>query len=186
MKQARTIWLTLVLAAGVSLGVTPADAQGKSKENKGGKGKHKVEQVRRDRDRDDDRFERRDVRHDDRDDSRQDGRRRGVPPGWCIGRGNPHNTPENCGRNGDRYDPRYDDRRDRRSDDDRYDRGSFEERHDYFHRVHDAQCRERAAQRPLDVRWQIQVRAECSTEHERWHARNDPSRNHQPILQRRP
>jgi hypothetical protein len=183
MKQARTIWLTLVLAVGVSLGVTPADAQGKSKENKGGKGKQKVEQVRRDRN--DDRYERRDVRYDSRDDVRQSGRKKGVPPGWCKGRGNPHNTVANCGRDGERYDPRDDDRRDRRSDD-RYERGSFEERHDYFHRVHDAQCRERAAQRPLDVRWQIQVRSECSAEHERWHARNDPSRNNQPTLLRRP
>jgi hypothetical protein len=96
------------------------------------------------------------------------GQARGVPPGWCIGRGNPHNTPENCG-----YRSLTHDRRDGRNPTGR----SFEEAHTLFHRDHDSRCRARAAERPLDVEWQVRVRAECTAEHDRWHARNDPSWN---------
>ena len=180
MKQARTIGWALVLALGVA--AAPVDAQGKGKEKDKGK-KERTEEVRRERD-----DRRDDRRYDDR--YERDGRRKGVPPGWCIGRGNPHNTRENCGDRGERYDPRYDDRRDSRNDRyddrDRNDRGSYEERHEYYHRVHDQECRARAAERPLDIRWQVQVRAECKAEHDRWHARNEPGTYERPILQRRP
>lgn len=183
MKRMRSLQLSFVVALAAALAVSPADAQGKGN----GKGKQKekarTEQVRdrdyRDDRRDDDRWDR-EIRLE-----RRDGKR--VPPGWCIGKGNPHNTPENCGYDRDRRDrrdDRYDDRRDRRRDDGRYDDrryddrryGSFEEAHRAFHRSHDRVCRERAAQRPLDVRWQLRVRSECKAEHDRWHARNDPSR----------
>jgi hypothetical protein len=93
-------------------------------------------------------------------------RARGVPPGWCIGRGNPHNTPENCG-----YRSTVDRRDDRRHTAGR----SFEEAHAIFHREHDRRCRARAAERPLDVQWQVRVRADCRAEHDRWHARHDPN-----------
>lgn len=95
----------------------------------------------------------------------EDGRRRGVPPGWCKGRGNPHNTVENCGRRGERYDRRYEDR-----DDDRVS-GSYEEAHDAYHRNEYARCRARLAERPLDVAWQLRVRAECKRQHDEWHRR---------------
>lgn len=186
MKHVNGIGLALILSLAVGAGA--ADAQGKGKD-KDKKDKNRSEEVRRDR-----RYDR-----EDRDDRYSDGRRRGVPPGWCIGRGNPHNTAANCGTRGDRYDPRYerrddryDDRRDDRYDDDRYgDRrgssrdGAYEDRHEYFHRTADRECRARASQRPLDVRWQLQVRNECNAEHDRWHARNGRSHDNTPVLRRR-
>ncbi|HEX2190714.1 MAG TPA: hypothetical protein VHG51_17530 [Longimicrobiaceae bacterium] len=158
----RSLQLSFVLALAAMLAAGPADAQGKGNKNK--REKDRTEQVRRDRDDRRDRDERwdRDVRLE-----RRNGRQ--VPPGWCQGRGNPHNTPENCGY--DRRDRRYDDRYDRRDDDRRY--GSFEEAHRAFHRDHDRVCRERASQRPFDVRWQLRVRNECKADHDRWHARNE-------------
>ena len=48
---------------------------------------------------------------------------------------------------------------------------SYEEAHAAFHRQHDQQCRARAAERPLDVQWQLRVRNECRQRHEEWHAR---------------
>ncbi|HEX2093194.1 MAG TPA: hypothetical protein VHG28_12365 [Longimicrobiaceae bacterium] len=98
------------------------------------------------------------------------GRSRGdgeAPPGWCRGRGNPHNTSENCGssRNGTQG------RRDRRYT-------ASEDAHRAFHREHDRICRERASQRPFDLRWQLQVRSECRAAHERWHAIHDPYRRY--------
>jgi hypothetical protein len=53
--------------------------------------------------------------------------------------------------------------------------GSYEATHRAFHREHDRACRERAAQRPFDVRWQLRVRAECKAAHHRWHERHDGS-----------
>lgn len=154
----RSLQLSLVVALATALAAAPADAQGKGKGNQ--KQKQRTEQVREFRG--DDRWDD-DVRLE-----RRDGRR--VPPGWCRGRGNPHNTPENCGYDRRRDDRRYD--RDRRYDDrDRY--GSYEDRHRAYHRDHDRICRERASQRPFDVRWQLQVRRECNAQHDRWHARNE-------------
>jgi hypothetical protein len=48
---------------------------------------------------------------------------------------------------------------------------SYEEAHLAFHRDHDRRCRDRAAQRPLDVQWQLQVRNECRQRHDEWHRR---------------
>jgi hypothetical protein len=93
---------------------------------------------------------------------------REVPPGWCIGTGNPHNTPANCGERARLAEPR--DRGSTRT-------SSFDEAHARFHRDLDQRCRARAEQRPLDLQWQVRVRAECRTEHDRWHARHDPTWN---------
>jgi hypothetical protein len=168
--------LPLALALAAALSASPALAQGNGKGNGN-------------RDRDRDRVEERDRR--DRDDDRWDDRRneprferrseQRVPPGWCRGRGNPHNTPANCRYNSRlREWERYDDRDRRwetrgtweRGTDSRYgNSGSYDAAHRDFHYTHDRQCRERAAQRPLDLRWQVQVRQECRAIHEDFHRR---------------
>lgn len=161
MKRSNLI-LPLVVAALTAFSAEPADAQGN------GRGR----EARDDR-REQPRFERRD--RDDRDDDRRwedrrDRDRRGdarrVPPGWCIGRGNPHNTPANCGYRDSRgRNARYDTRYERRGGS----YGSYDEAHRQFHREHDAWCAARRRERPLDLRWQAQVRAECRDAHERFH-----------------
>ncbi|HEU0078833.1 MAG TPA: hypothetical protein VFQ76_14360, partial [Longimicrobiaceae bacterium] len=104
-------------------------------------------------------------------------RHRDVPPGWCQGVGNPHNTVANCGWSRDRYDYRdavyRDDDGIWRDGDTRY--GSYSDAHDAFHRHHDEVCRDRANDRPFDASYQLQVRQECSAEHDRWHDRYDPN-----------
>ena len=116
---------------------------------------------------------------------------RRVPPGWCIGRGNPHNTVANCGRGSNRYDRRYDprynggqtyDRYGNRMGTGTYDRygnrtgstsgrygssgtyGSGRSGYDAWKRDHDLRCRQLSAQRPLDLRYQLQVRNQCAAE----------------------
>lgn len=194
MRIANITVLSVLLAA-TPLALSPVQAQGKSKakakhsevKKQDKRDEHRRPELRRradDRDRyehDDDRYEQRDDRRYDDEDrydygdryERRDGKR--VPPGWCKGRGNPHNTPENCGynrdrrferdgryeRGDDRYDPRYPDGRS----------GSYDEAHRRFHDVHDRQCRERAAQRPLDIEYQLRVRSDCKATHDRWHDR---------------
>lgn len=188
--------LPLVVAFAAALSASPADAQKGGNGNGRGQGQ---EQRDRDRDRDrddDDRYDRDDDRderrardrRDDRDEprfERRDDRRseRRVPPGWCRGRGNPHNTAENCRYNSrsstwERYDSRtgrYETREqyERRTRDSRYGgtSGSYDQEHREFHYSHDRQCRERAAQRPLDIRWQVQVRSECKATHDEFHRR---------------
>lgn len=49
--------------------------------------------------------------------------------------------------------------------------GSYERAHEDFHLRHDRECRIRAAERPLDLQWQIRVRSECKQRHDEWHAR---------------
>ena len=166
--------LPLALALVAALSASPALAQGngKGRGNDRDDDRRRVEQRDRDR-RDDDRWDDRDTRFERR-----------VPPGWCRGRGNPHNTAANCRWNGgrsvwERYDPRdrrWESRevyeRGTRGSYDRYgDRGSYDAAHRQFHYTHDRQCRERAAQRPLDLRWQVQVRQECRAIHEDFHRR---------------
>jgi hypothetical protein len=96
---------------------------------------------------------------------RNDGRtRRDVPPGWCQGRGNPHNTPENCGYASNR---RYD-----WDDDDRYGGyGSYANAHQAFHRALDREYAARAAERRSDPLYQIRLRADKASDHQRWHER---------------
>ena len=115
-------------------------------------------------------------------------RHRDVPPGWCQGVGNPHNTVANCGHGRDRYDSRNGVYRDEdgvyRDRDTRY--GSFAEAHEAFHRHNDRVCRERASRRPFDPAYQLQVRRECSAEHDRWHDRYDPNADRSAIRLRLP
>ena len=178
--KTRKFNLPLALALVAALSATDAVAQGKKGEGRD-RDRDRVER-RDDRDRDDDRWDRDD---DDRREprfERRDDRR--VPPGWCRGRGNPHNTPQNCRWNGSRSVWERYDSRDRRWEDrstwergtsgryeDRNDRGSYDASHRDFHYNHDRQCRERAAQRPLDLRYQVQVRQECARIHEEFHRR---------------
>lgn len=184
MKMIR-LNLPLALALAAALAATDVEAQGRGNGNGNrDRDRDRVEdRDRRDRDDDDrwdDRRDRRDEPRFERRDSRN-GRR--VPPGWCIGRGNPHNTPQNCRYNSrSREWERYDSR-DRRwetrtvyergtsSRDGRYGSGDYASAHRDFHYSHDRQCRERAAQRPLDLRWQVQVRQECRAVHEEFHRR---------------
>jgi hypothetical protein len=166
--------LPLAMALAAALSASPALAQSKGHGNSG-RDRDRVE--RRDRDddhRDEPRFERR--RSDDRASSS-----RSVPPGWCQGRGNPHNTAANCRYNSSRREwERYDSRDRRWETRSTYERGSngqdgsgssYETAHRNFHYTHDRQCRERAAQRPLDLRFQVQVRQECAAVHQEWHRR---------------
>lgn len=185
-----TFNLALAVALAATLGAAQAEAQGNGR-GRGNDNRDRQEQRddRRDRDdRDDDdddddrpRFERRrtdDRRYDDRN-ARSSTTQRRVPPGWCQGRGNPHNTAENCRYNSQRSRwERYDSRTGRYETYETYSRnrtgsssGSYDQAHRDFHYSHDRQCRERAAQRPLDVRWQVQVRSECRARHEDFHRR---------------
>jgi hypothetical protein len=175
-----TFNLALAVALAAVLGAAPVEAQGNGKGRGDDRDRDRQEQRDRDRDDDDDddrpRFERR--RDDDRrsDDRRYSQQQRRVPPGWCRGRGNPHNTAENCRYNSrnDRWE-RYDSRTGRYETYDTYNRnrtsGSYDQAHRDFHYSHDRQCRERATQRPLDVRWQVQVRSECKSVHDDFHRR---------------
>jgi hypothetical protein len=90
---------------------------------------------------------------------------RRVPPGWCIGRGNPHNTVANCGPGSNRYDRRYDPRYNTSG---RYNTGTYggynSGSYSEWKRWHDQQCRDLSRQRPLDLRWQLQVRQQCAAE----------------------
>lgn len=188
MKTRFNLPLAIALAAALSASPALAQGNGKGQGNRDrDRDRDRVEQRdRRDRDDDDDRWERDDDRWDDRRSEprfeRRDGRR--VPPGWCRGRGNPHNTAANCRWNSsrsvwERYDPR--DRRWEtretweRGTNGSYNtgssRGSYDAAHRDFHYTHDRQCRERAAQRPTDLRWQVQVRQECRAIHEDFHRR---------------
>lgn len=150
--------LTLLLAA--ALAAAPADAQGNGRGN--GKEQRELREDRREREQP--RLERRDEERRV-DEGRRDAGRR-VPPGWCIGRGNPHNTPANCGYRDSRgRNSRYDTRYERRGGS----YGSYDETHRQFHREHDAWCSARRRERPLDLRWQAQVRTECREAHDRFH-----------------
>jgi hypothetical protein len=163
----RTTTLPLALLLASALAVVPVEAQGNGRGN--GNGNAPQRELREDRrDREQPRLERRDDdrRRDDRQDARRRQDRRSVPPGWCLGRGNPHNTPANCGYRDDRgRNVRYDTRYERRGGS----FGSYEDAHRQFHRDHDAWCRARRAERPLDLRWQAQVRLECREAHDRFH-----------------
>lgn len=89
------------------------------------------------------------------------GRKQGVPPGWCQGRGNPHNTVENCG---------YTSARNSNGTYTGGRSGSYDQQHAEFHRYLDQKYSSLAAQNPLDIRRQIELRSQKSAEHQRWHA----------------
>ena len=177
MTKKLTLPLALVVAAAFS--ASPAVAQkGHGHGNgHGNSGKHQAQVERRDRDDDDDRDDRR-VRAQRIEEERvlqqrrnrtavRSGNRleRRVPPGWCIGRGNPHNTVANCGPGANRYDRRYDPYYGTsRGSTGTY--GSYGNTGSYYEwkRWHDQQCRDLSRQRPLDLRWQLQVRQQCAAE----------------------
>jgi len=176
MTKKLSLPLALVVAAAFS--ASPVVAQGNGKGH-GNSGKHQPQVERRDRDRDDDdRWEERRDRDErwQREQRAQQRRNRSaargtnrlerrVPPGWCIGRGNPHNTVANCGPGANRYDRRYDPYYGTsRSSTGTY--GSYGNTGSYseWKRWHDQQCRDLARQRPLDLRWQLQVRQQCAAE----------------------
>lgn len=177
MMRKMALPLALVVAAAVS--ASPAAAQKGNGNGHGNGNRPSVERRDRDDRRDDDRRadrRRDDDRRWDRSHSRTSSRNssrfeRRVPPGWCIGRGNPHNTVANCpGR--DRYDRRYDPRYNtsgRYDRSGRYNTGTYGRSGNYgtfsaWKRDHDARCHELARQRPLDLRYQLQVRQQCQAE----------------------
>jgi hypothetical protein len=173
--------LPLAIALVAALSASPAMAQGNGKGKSQNRDRDRVEQRdRRDRDDDDRRWDRHDDRRDEPRFERRSSTRR-VPPGWCQGRGNPHNTAANCRYNSRRSVwERYDDRDRRWETRETYERGtryetrnggSYDAAHRDFHYTHDRQCRARAAQRPLDMRWQLQVRQECAAIHQDFHRR---------------
>lgn len=88
-----------------------------------------------------------------------------VPPGWCRGVGNPHRTVENCGY---RADSRVS--FPRGSGGGVYG-GSYEDAHARFHRELDDRYNRLAAQRPLDIRYQLELQARKRAEHDAWHRR---------------
>jgi hypothetical protein len=157
--------MPLMLALAFTLAASPAMAQGRGNGNGNGNGKGKSEQVRKadesrpvlQRRADDDRDD--EGQYDEWYDSR--GVQRSVPRGWCQGKGNPHNTVANCGysasaaRNGRTGNLASS--------------GSYAEQHAEFHRYLDDKYGSLAAQRPLDIRRQLELRAQKSAEHERWH-----------------
>lgn len=184
--------LPMVLALTLALTATPALAQGKGKgqEKKKDRGAVVAKELRerpelRRRD-----YEDRDDRWEDRDDTRWDEREYGRyekqekgPPFCRNGKGHPKHGWRWCeekgfGRDGsilygDR-DGRYDDRdgryENRSGDYGRYG-SSYDRAHRDFHYQHDRQCRMRAAERPLDIQWQIRVRQDCKRRHDEWHYR---------------
>jgi hypothetical protein len=180
MTKKLTLPLALVVAAAFS--ASPAVAQKGHGNGHGNSGKHRpqVERRDRDRDRDDDSWRERQRREEQwqreqrviqsrrsRTSSRSANTRleRRVPPGWCIGRGNPHNTVANCGSGSNRYDRRYDPRYNNTGTGSYgtyggYNSGSYSD----WKRWHDQQCRDLSRQRPLDLRWQLQVRQQCAAE----------------------
>jgi len=174
--KTRRMNLPLAIALAAALSASPALAQGNSKSH-GNRDRDRVERRDRDDDRRDD-----DRRTEPRFERRTSSTQR-VPPGWCRGRGNPHNTAANCRYNSSRRIwERYDDRDRRWESRETYERGantrtntrnsgSYDSAHRDFHYSHDRQCRERAAQRPLDMRWQLTVRRECAEVHEAFHRR---------------
>lgn len=160
MRRTSPLMLSLAIALGLTLASSPALAQGKGKQHKDKAREERVDY------RDSDRYptEYGSGRYEVR-----GGNGSGkVPPGWCKGKGNPHNTPENCGYRGSHE-------RDRRVYGDRDGSvrsrgGSYEQEHGDFHYYLDRKYSELARQRPLDVRWQVEIRARKKAEHDRWHA----------------
>jgi hypothetical protein len=169
MNMNRTMMtrISLVATLAVALVAVPATADAQGRGN--GKGRdrdtNRPELIRRGEDR----------RADDR---RWDDQRRGDRPGpaFCrSGAGHPVHGRQWCrdkgfGLGGDVLFGRTGRVDDRRSD--VYgSAGSYERAHQDFHLRHDRQCRMRAAERPLDIQWQIRVRGECKQRHDEWHYR---------------
>lgn len=166
--------LSLAATLAAALFAVPATAEAQGRGNGKDRDSNRPELVRRGDDRRDDR------RDDDRwDDIRRSEDRRGEarqgPPFCRNGQGHPVHGRQWC------YDRGFGADRgillDRRGDvygqsSGSYGSGdSYERAHQDFHARHDRQCRMLAAERPLDVQWQIRVRSECKQRHDEWHAR---------------
>jgi hypothetical protein len=181
MQSSLITRLSLVLALAAALIAAPADAQGRGqgrerakqgevRRDKGESKRPKLE--RRDRRDDDDRWEEDDDRWDD--DERGERSRAGKgEPAFCRnGEGHPVFGRRWCderaaGRDRGVYDGRYESRDGDYRRDTRY--GSYAEEHQAFHRYLDRKYSSMAAERPLDVRWQLEVRSRKKEEHDRWH-----------------
>lgn len=176
MTTNTSIRLSIGLALAAALVAVPADAQGKgkAKEKRNDRQEQRASELRRDSQRPEL------VRRGDaiqirqRDDRDRRDRANGGPPFCRNGQGHPVHGRRWCEEkgyevygSGSVLDSRT--TRDRNGDYGRY--GSYEEAHSAFHRTHDRQCRERAAERPLDLQWQLRVRNECRDRHEEWHYR---------------
>jgi hypothetical protein len=149
---------TLIAALLFTLGLAaaPAEAQGRGQQDRA-RGEQKRQDDRKQRGAEDDR------RYDDGWNTPARGNGSGrVPPGWCIGAGNPHNTPENCGYS--QSDTRGQQQRGSRG-------GSYEQAHADFHRELDTRYSRLSSQRPLDVQYQLELRARKRAEHDNWHRR---------------
>lgn len=151
--------ITALAAVLVAIPAT-ADAQGKSGKSRDG---DRPELIRRGEDR------KADAR---RGESARMGVRRG--PAFCRnGQGHPVHGQRWC------YDRGFgsgsgvllDRRRDDRRGGSYGDASSYDRMHREFHLRHDRECRMRAAERPLDIQWQIRVRADCKQRHDEWHYR---------------
>ena len=170
----------VVLALLGGLAAAPAAAQGPGSSKP--KHKDRPELIRRGDSRSAQKELRKDAdRRRSRSDVRSESERAGGPPFCRSGEGHPVHGRRWCeekgyglgidfGRYDDRYEDRYDDRYDDRSRSrDGY--GSYEREHEQFHLRHDRECRIRAAERPLDLPWQIRVRQDCKERHDEWHDR---------------
>lgn len=164
--------VSLVAGLAAALLVVPLQADAQGRGNKGqDKERARPELIRRDDDRRDDRRDRRAIeRYEDRRGEADRG-----PPFCRNGQGHPVHGRQWCvdkgfglGVSGGIYGTqgRYEDRRDVYGGS-----GSYERAHQDFHQWHDRECRMRAAERPLDLQWQIRVRSECKQRHDDWHYR---------------
>lgn len=110
----------------------------------------------------------------DRDWESVDERDRRGPPFCRNGEGHPVHGWEWCrdkgfDRDGSLGDIIFGD--DRYYDEGRYDSRDYDRAHDEFHRALDRRYIDRASRRPLDLRYQLELRREKEREHERWHER---------------
>jgi hypothetical protein len=161
--------LFLISAVAGSLMATPALAQGKgNSKNQDRRGADRPELIRRG-----DTWEQQQRRGSGKQNAQN-------APAFCrSGAGHPVHGRRWCEERGwgvynqGRYDSRNTTRNDRYEVNDRNRRGAtnYETAHAEFHRQHDRQCRARAAERPLDLQYQVRVRNECRQRHEDWHYR---------------
>lgn len=170
MSTPMTTRLSLVATLAFALVALPAAADAQGRGNGKDRDSNRPELIRRGDDRRD-----ADRRDSDRrwEDARREGRQ--GPPFCRNGQGHPVHGVQWC------YDRGFTTTGgvllDRRGDADGRRSGSYESTSAYdrahreFHLRHDRQCRMRAAERPLDIQWQVRVRSECKQRHDDWHDR---------------
>lgn len=173
MKNEMMSRASVIGALALALVALPAAAEAQGRGN-AERESNRPELIRRGEDRSD-RDRRGEARRagDRRESDRRDERR--GPPFCRNGEGHPVHGMQWCRDKGFGSDyggilgrlPRGDDRRSGSY----YEGSSYERSHQEFHARHDRQCRMRAAERPLDLQWQIRVRSECKERHDEWHER---------------